>query len=74
MLAHSPSNLTLLSTDDSETIVKVTVTPIYGVGQKPEGKVMVLRNIDDFLAGKILDSLGVPHALFTRWGTDNQEM
>lgn len=37
--------------------------------QRPEN----LDDIDDFLAGKILDSLGVPHSLFTRWGTEHQE-
>ncbi len=37
--------------------------------QQPEN----LADLDDFLAGKILDSLNLPHRLFKRWGTDNQE-
>lgn len=32
-----------------------------------------LTDLDDFIAGKILDSLNLPHQLFTRWGNDNQE-
>ena len=32
--------------------------------QKPE----TLDDLVDFLVGKVLDSLGVPHALFRRWG------
>ena len=37
--------------------------------QQPES----LDDLDDFLAGKILDSLHITHQLFKRWGSDNQE-
>lgn len=34
--------------------------------QQPE----TLADLDDFLVGKILDSLGIQHQLFTRWGDE----
>ena len=37
--------------------------------QKPQS----LEDLDDFLAGKILDSLSVPHQLFRRWGSADQD-
>lgn len=30
-----------------------------------------LNDLDDFLAGKILDCLNLPHQLFKRWGSDD---
>ena len=36
--------------------------------QQPES----LADLDDFIAGKILDSLNIPHQLFKRWGDANQ--
>lgn len=38
--------------------------------QKPQ----TLDDLDDFLAGKILDSLRLPHQLFKRWGSDDQDL
>jgi 4-hydroxy-3-polyprenylbenzoate decarboxylase len=32
-----------------------------------------LSDLDDFIAGKILDALQIEHHLFRRWGTDVQE-
>ena len=37
--------------------------------QHPES----LSDLDDFIAGKILDSLHLPHQLFKRWGEGPQE-
>ena len=37
--------------------------------QQPES----LADLDDFLSGKILDSLNIPHQLYKRWGSDNRE-
>ena len=37
--------------------------------QQPES----LADLDEFMAGKILDSLNLPHRLFKRWGDDAQE-
>ena len=33
-----------------------------------------LADLDDFLAGKILDSLRIEHRLFRRWGDDSQDI
>ena len=41
-----------------------------GYYQRPE----TLDDLDDFLAGKILDSLNIEHQLFRRWGSDNQDI
>lgn len=35
--------------------------------QRPE----TLDDLADFVVGKILDQLGIPHTLFPRWGTEN---
>ncbi|RKD25701.1 aromatic acid decarboxylase [Ammoniphilus oxalaticus] len=40
------------------------VPAMPGFYQKPE----TLADIVDFVVGKTLDTLGVPHSLFTRWG------
>jgi 4-hydroxy-3-polyprenylbenzoate decarboxylase len=42
------------------------VPPVPAFYHKPD----VLDDMIDFLAGKILDSIGVEHQLFTRWGKD----
>jgi 4-hydroxy-3-polyprenylbenzoate decarboxylase len=39
-----------------------------GYYQHPE----TLADLDDFIAGKILDSLSIDHQLFKRWGDDKQ--
>jgi len=40
-----------------------------GYYQHPES----LTDLDDFIAGKILDALQIEHQLFRRWGSDVQE-
>ncbi len=40
-----------------------------GYYQRPEN----LADLDDFMAGKILDSLHLEHQLFRRWGDNHQE-
>jgi 4-hydroxy-3-polyprenylbenzoate decarboxylase len=40
-----------------------------GYYQRPE----TLADLDDFIAGKILDSLHIDHQLFNRWGDGNQD-
>jgi 4-hydroxy-3-polyprenylbenzoate decarboxylase len=40
-----------------------------GYYQHPE----TLADLDDFLAGKILDGLQIDHKLFRRWGADSQD-
>ena len=50
--------------------VGATVLPAMpGYYQRPE----TLADLDDFLAGKILDSLNIEHQLFKRWGSDNRD-
>ncbi|MDA8077713.1 MAG: UbiX family flavin prenyltransferase [Nitrospiraceae bacterium] len=40
------------------------VPPVIGFYHRPEG----LDDVIDFIAGKVLDAMGVEHRLFRRWG------
>jgi len=32
-----------------------------------------MKDLVDFIVGKVLDSMGIGHQLFTRWGTEREE-
>jgi flavin prenyltransferase len=52
----------LLALHDAGAVVLPASPGFYSAGAKASGEQLV-----DFVAGKVLDALGVPHTLFTRW-------
>jgi 4-hydroxy-3-polyprenylbenzoate decarboxylase len=52
----------LLALHDAGAVVLPASPGFYGAGARASGAQLV-----DFVAGKVLDAIGVPHHLFTRW-------
>ena len=52
----------LISLHDAGAVVLPASPGFYGAGAQASAQQLV-----DFVAGKVLDVLGVPHSLFTRW-------
>jgi flavin prenyltransferase len=52
----------LLALDDAGAVVLPASPGFYAAGARASAQQLV-----DFVAGKVLDALGVPHSLFTRW-------
>jgi flavin prenyltransferase len=52
----------LIALHDAGAVVLPASPGFYGSGQGATAQQLI-----DFVAGKILDALGVPHSLFTRW-------
>jgi flavin prenyltransferase len=52
----------LLSLHDAGAVVLPASPGFYGAGATASAAQLV-----DFVAGKVLDAMGVPHSLFTRW-------
>jgi 4-hydroxy-3-polyprenylbenzoate decarboxylase len=52
----------LLALHDAGAVVLPASPGFYSAGARATGEQLV-----DFVAGKVLDALGVPHNLFTRW-------
>ena len=52
----------LLSLHDAGAVVLPASPGFYSAGARASAEQLV-----DFVAGKVLDALGVPHSLFTRW-------
>jgi flavin prenyltransferase len=52
----------LLALHDAGAVVLPASPGFYGAGAQAEAAQLI-----DFVAGKVLDALGMPHSLFTRW-------
>ena len=52
----------LLALHDAGAVVLPASPGFYGAGARATAEQLV-----DFVAGKVLDVLGIPHSLFTRW-------
>jgi 4-hydroxy-3-polyprenylbenzoate decarboxylase len=52
----------LIALHDAGAVVLPASPGFYGAGAQSTAAQLV-----DFVAGKVLDALGVPHSLFTRW-------
>ncbi len=52
----------LIALHDAGAVVLPASPGFYGAGARATAQQLV-----DFVAGKVLDALGVPHSLFTRW-------
>ena len=52
----------LIALHDAGAVVLPASPGFYGAGAQATAGQLV-----DFVAGKVLDALGVPHELFTRW-------
>jgi 4-hydroxy-3-polyprenylbenzoate decarboxylase len=52
----------LLALHDAGAVVLPASPGFYGAGANASAAQLI-----DFVAGKVLDAMGVPHSLFTRW-------
>src|SRR3982751_7151332 len=52
----------LIALHDTGAVVLPASPGFYAAGERASARQLV-----DFVAGKVLDAIGVPHMLFTRW-------
>jgi 4-hydroxy-3-polyprenylbenzoate decarboxylase len=57
----------LIALHDAGAVVLPASPGFYGAGARASAQQLI-----DFVAGKVLDAMGVPHALFQRWSGDRR--